>query len=68
MSKQQMIELIQQRNRTARPEFLMKFEEPALRDYLERLTVVLGRRGRGSVWVRQGRTPASSAGSLSKAG
>ena len=53
MSKQQMIEQIQQKNRSASPEFLERFDERALQTYLRRLNTVMGRRGRGSVWVRE---------------
>lgn len=59
MSKQQMIELIRQRNRSASNEFLVKFDEEALRNYLRRLTTIQGHRGRASVWVREGVAPAS---------
>ncbi|GAB4107944.1 MAG: hypothetical protein Kow00105_12670 [Phycisphaeraceae bacterium] len=59
MSKQQMIELIRQRNRSASSEFLVKFDEEALSNYLRRLTTLQGHRGRSSVWVRQGANPAS---------
>ncbi len=58
MSKQQMIEQIQLKNRSASPEFLERFDELALRTYLLRLTTVVGHRGRGSVWVREGNSPA----------
>ncbi len=59
MSKQQMIDLIRQRNRSASSEFLIKFDEEALRTYLRRLTTVHGHRGRSSVWVRDGIASAS---------
>jgi len=59
MSKQQMIDLIRQRNRSASSDFLVKFDEEALRTYLRRLTTVQGHRGRSSVWVREGVSPAS---------
>ena len=59
MSKQQMIEMIRQRNRSASSEFLVKFDEEALRTYLRRLTTLHGHRGRASTWVRQGISPAS---------
>jgi len=59
MSKQQMIEQIRQRNRSASNEFLIKFDEQALRTYLRRLTTVHGHRGRSSIWVRDGSAPAS---------
>ncbi len=52
MTKQQMIEAIRQRNRSAQQEFLVRFDEASLRSYLDRLTVVAGRRGRDSIWVR----------------
>lgn len=58
MSKQQMIEQIQLKNRSASPEFLERFDELALQTYLRRLTTVVGHRGKGSVWVREGNTPA----------
>lgn len=59
MSKQQMIDLIRQRNRSASSEFLVKFDEEALRTYLRRLTTLQGHRGRTTSWVRQGAAPAS---------
>ena len=59
MSKQQMIELIRQRNRSASNEFLIKFDEQALRSYLQRLTTVHGHRGRTSIWVRDNSSSAS---------
>ncbi|MEL7087329.1 MAG: hypothetical protein AAGL98_02625 [Planctomycetota bacterium] len=58
MSKQQMIEQIQKTNRGAKSEFREMFDEPTLRQYLRRLTTVSGHRGRGSVWVREGNSPA----------
>ena len=58
MSKQQIIEAIQKHNRSAEVHFLLSFDESALKRYLERLTLVNGQRGPGSVWVRQGETPA----------
>lgn len=53
MSKEQIIQAIRRHNRTASPEFLLEFNQRVLEDYLQRLTRVLGRRGRGSYWVRQ---------------
>jgi hypothetical protein len=58
MSKQQMIEAIRQHNRSAGSDFLLGFNERALDSYLRRLTTVQGVRGRQSVWVREGDTPA----------
>lgn len=62
MSKQQMIDQIRTHNRTVSDEFLAHFDERALQQYLDRLTHVLGRRGRASVWVRD----ASSAAVVSR--
>lgn len=59
MSKQQMIEQIRERNRSASNDFLVKFDEEALQNYLQRLTTLQGHRGRSSVWVRKGIAPAS---------
>ena len=58
MSKQQMIEAIREHNRSAPDTFLVHFNEKALQSYLRRLTTVRGCRGRASVWVREGDTPA----------
>lgn len=58
MGKQQVIEAIQQRNRTAKDEFLNLFDEHALQSYLRRLRYVHGRRGADSVWVREASTTA----------
>jgi len=59
MSKQQMIEKIRERNHSASSDFLVKFDEEALRNYLQRLTTLQGQRGRSSVWVRTGIAPAA---------
>lgn len=58
MSKHEIIEAIRQVNRTANPEYLVRFEQRALESYLRRLTTVLNRRGRDSRWVREGDTHA----------
>jgi hypothetical protein len=58
MNKQQMIEQIRQRNQSASNEFLLDFDEQALEQYLQRLTSVVGQRGKDSVWVRTGDAPA----------
>jgi hypothetical protein len=52
MSKQQIIEAIQQINPTADSVFLQQFDILSLSNYHARLTRVLGVRGRDSVWVR----------------
>jgi hypothetical protein len=58
MTKQEMIQQIRQRNQSASDEFLVDFDEQALEQYLERLTSVVGHRGKSSIWVRQGDAPA----------
>ncbi len=59
MSKQQLIEQIHALNRSAQPEFLVTFDQQALEDYLKRLALTQSARGRASVWVRTGQSPAS---------
>ena len=54
----QIINAIQELNRSARRDWLDAFAIPALRRYLDHLEVTLEPRGRGSVWVRSGETPA----------
>ncbi|WP_145080865.1 hypothetical protein [Poriferisphaera corsica] len=58
MSKEQMIQAIRNRNRTAKPEYLGHFDEQDLQQYLARLTSIHGRRGRESRWVRNTTSPA----------
>lgn len=57
MSKQQIINEIQQYNRSACQEFLISFNEDDLRVYLHRLTNLAGQRGRHSGWVRPSNVP-----------
>ncbi|MCX5662664.1 MAG: hypothetical protein NTW19_23535 [Planctomycetota bacterium] len=59
MSKQEVIEQIRVLNRTAQPDFLIAFDQQALETYLKRLSSLKGVRGRASVWVRTGQSPAS---------
>lgn len=59
MSKQELIEQIRVLNRSAQPDFLVTFDQQALETYLKRLSCLKGVRGRGSVWVRTGQSPAS---------
>ncbi|MFW6060103.1 MAG: hypothetical protein ACODAQ_07965 [Phycisphaeraceae bacterium] len=54
MSKHEMIEAIRERNRSAKPEFLLSFDEQTLQSYLQRLTHLANHRGRESVWTRDG--------------
>ena len=53
MSRQQLIEAIRERNHTAAEAFLTTFADGELKTYLRRLTEIQGRRGRGSVWIRE---------------
>ncbi|MEO0965058.1 MAG: hypothetical protein AAFY08_08050 [Planctomycetota bacterium] len=57
MTKQQMIDAIRQRNRSASVEYLTSFDEDDLQVYLTRLTDLIGRRGRSSVWTRDTTEP-----------
>lgn len=57
-SKTQIISAIQQVNRSVRREWLESFALPDLRRYLDHLEVTLEPRGRASVWIRSGETPA----------
>jgi hypothetical protein len=44
-------------NATASERFLARFEEPALRSYLQKLQASQQPRGRGAVWVRSEMSP-----------
>lgn len=58
LSKSQLIEAISQINQSARREWLSLFDVTALKRYFEHLQWQLEPRGRQSVWVRDGDTPA----------
>jgi len=58
MTKEQTIDLIRQRNQSASPEFLTRFDERSLDTYLRRLSTVCNHRGRASRWVRETTSPA----------
>ena len=58
LSKAQIIDAIQQRNRSARREWLDMFATSALRRYLDHLQLTLEPRGRNSRWIRAAETPA----------
>lgn len=58
MTKEQTIDLIRQRNRSASAEFLTRFDERSLDTYLRRLSTVCNHRGRASRWVRETTSPA----------
>ena len=61
MSKFEMIERIRTFNRSASEEWLISFDESALQTYLDRLSMLQKGRGRQSVWVRTGASPAAFA-------
>lgn len=52
MSKQQVIDAIYKQNPSASREFLMTFDESALKTYLDRLTQLVDHRGPSSRWDR----------------
>lgn len=58
MSKSQLIEGIQQINQSAHHDWLSLFDVSALKRYLDHLHWQLEPRGRQSVWIRDGDTPA----------
>ena len=58
LTKQQIIECIQQINRSARRDWLEIFDISALRRYLDHLQSSLEPRGGKSIWIRPGDTPA----------
>lgn len=58
MNKWEMIQAIRQVNRTVAPDYLSGFEDQELASYLRRLQTIQGRRGRQSVWIREGDTHA----------
>ena len=59
MSKRETIDAIRKRNPTADEKFLTRFDLKVLETYLQRLRELYGKRGRDSVWVRRGDTPAA---------
>jgi hypothetical protein len=58
MSKFEMIERIRSFNRSASEAWLITFDESALQTYLDRLSMIEKGRGKNSVWVRTGTSPA----------
>ncbi|HWB19114.1 MAG TPA: hypothetical protein VG711_02355 [Phycisphaerales bacterium] len=58
MDRQQLIDGIHELNPTAKRDWLDSFEIHELRDYWEHLQHVLEPRGKDSVWVRRGDSPA----------
>lgn len=58
MSKRQLIDKIRDMNPTANIEFLVEFNESALKSYLHHLRYLRHPRGGRRFWVRYGETPA----------
>ena len=58
MGKLQIIEAIRKQNQSAAVTFLSGFDEGSLTTYLKRLQLTDHPRGRQSVWVRRGPSPA----------
>jgi hypothetical protein len=58
LNKDQIIDGIQQINRSARRDWLIEFDQGALRQYLDHLQHTLEPRGGHSIWVRRPDTPA----------
>jgi len=56
LDKMQIIEAIRQINRSARLDWLGKFDVDALRRYLEHLQLTQEPRGRNSSWIRHPET------------
>ncbi|MBL9119818.1 MAG: hypothetical protein JNL80_07890 [Phycisphaerae bacterium] len=52
-SKNELIDSIRQINRSADPQWLERFEDRALFDYLEHLQILMEPRGRQSIWRRR---------------
>jgi len=57
-SKNEIIERIRQINRSADQDWLARFDDQKLHDYLEHLQLLMEPRGRKSVWRRRGDSPA----------
>jgi hypothetical protein len=57
-SKNELIERIRQINRSADHEWLARFDDQKLFDYLEHLQLLMEPRGRHSRWQRRGDSPA----------
>ena len=58
LDKMQIIEAIRQINRSAKLEWLGRFDAVALRRYLEHLQLTEEPRGRNSRWIRRDDSPA----------
>jgi hypothetical protein len=58
LSKEHVIQAIQQINRSARQEWLALFDVSALRRYLDHLQRTLEPRGGHSIWIRPNETSA----------
>jgi hypothetical protein len=60
-SKNELIDRIRQINRTADPQWLERFDDSSLVDYLEHLQLLMEPRGRTSVWRRRAESRAAVA-------
>lgn len=58
LTREQVVDRIITLNPSASPEFLDRFPEPALDEYLRRLDSAQEPRGRRATWVRRGSSPA----------
>ncbi len=58
INKARIIQAIQHLNQSARRDWLEAFTTTALQRYLDHLELTLEPRGRDSIWVRAGETPA----------
>ncbi len=58
LDKLQVIEAIQDINKSVSSEWLVLFDHKSLRAYLDHLQLTIEPRGGTSIWVRRGDTPA----------
>jgi len=58
LTREQMVERILDLNKSATNDFLDRFEDPPLRNYLDHLIAASSPRGAQSRWIRRGDTPA----------
>ena len=58
LTRDQLVEFIQERNPGAKPDFLVGFDRDALATYLEHLLAMEEPRGKRASWVRPGDTAA----------
>lgn len=58
LTREQVVDRIMHLNPSAREEFLSRFGQASLAEYLQRLDASKRPRGRDAIWVRRGPTPA----------